>query len=137
MKTWKTLVFGVLFLTACSKALSLIHPVALLFQPDEVFRTKMFYTVASASVVEFALCAMLFVLDDIKILWLVFAFAAAIIGYRFFVQINGSGRCPCLGNVTDWWPWLGKHENGVLTSVAVWLLLTSGFQLFMARSGND
>lgn len=83
---------------------------------------------------EFALCFCISLLfDDVKAAWSVFAFSIVVLAYRMMANIYGASHCPCLGNVTQWWPWLGRHENPILTTVAVWLLLTSAFQLVLRR----
>jgi hypothetical protein len=134
MRNWKIVVVTVLALTAFSKLLGAIHPVKLLSEPDSVFGIHIYYVVVAACTVEFALCyCITFIFDDAKSAWSVFAFASIVIAYRTIANIDVGSHCPCLGNITEWWPWLGRNENSVLTTVAVWLLLTSAYQLVWGR----
>jgi hypothetical protein len=69
-------------------------------------------------------------------LWSIFGFAVAVLVYRVLASANGAHFCPCMGNVTSWWPWLGRHESPILTSVAIWLLLTSSFQIISRKNAE-
>ena len=130
MARWKTIVVTLLALTAVSKLLSLIHPSLLLLQEDSVFNTNLFSVVAGACAAEFALCLCIcFLFNNLSGACSVFLFAVAVLTYRSIADLNGQTFCPCLGNVVQWWPWLGQREGPVLTVVAVWLLLTSAFYL--------
>jgi len=43
------------------------------------------------------------------------------------------GRCPCLGPLPFWFPWLGGHESPILASIAVWFLLIGWGILLLRR----
>lgn len=130
MKAWRQIVALILLLTAIAKLFSLIHPVALLSQTDPVFKVRIFYVVAVAGVLELLLSILVaFLAKENVAAWLIFAFGGIVLTYRTIASIGGSGSCPCLGNATQWWPWLGEHENALLTSLALWLSLTASFQL--------
>ena len=120
----------VLGITSLSKFLGLLYPTALLYQLDPVFKVPIYYVVVVACFGEFCLCIFIgFFLDDVKAAWTIFGFAIAVLTYRAISFSSGVSYCPCLGNVADWWPWLGRHETPLLTTIAIWLLLTSAFQL--------
>lgn len=127
---WKIILIIIIGLTALTKFLAIINPTPLLQQTDQIIKVPMFYVIAGACLAEcFLLVYIGFASKTIKIAWAVFAFAVTILSYRAVALANGLTYCPCLGNVTDWWPWLGRHEGPILTSIAVWLLLTSVIQL--------
>jgi hypothetical protein len=134
-KWWKIIVIGVLGLTALSKLLSLLNPTKLLLQTDPVFGVPIPYVMAGAGLLEIGICVFLaFTRDKIKAALAVFAFAVLVLSYRVGMYVNGIHYCPCLGNLVDWWPWLGSHEGPVMVSIALWLLLTSSVQLFQRGS---
>ncbi|HET7625125.1 MAG TPA: hypothetical protein VFM25_07660, partial [Verrucomicrobiae bacterium] len=125
-KTWKITVIGILCFTVIAKIFSLLHPTALLLEPDPVFGIPIKYMVFAASVTEILLVVFLWCARDLSnSAWAVIWFSLAIIGYRILAHSSGHSYCPCLGDVADWWPWLGQHENQVLMTTAIWLLLTS------------
>lgn len=130
MRLWKVVVIIVLCLTASSKLLGLLHPALLLYQHDPVFNVSIYFIIAAAAFLEFSLCACIwFFFDDKNTAWGVFVFSIVVLAYRVIAAVHGATYCPCLGNVANWWPWLGRHENSILTSVIIWLLMTSIFQL--------
>lgn len=134
-KWWKIIVIGILGLTALSKILSLLNPTKLLVQNDPVFGIPITYVMAGASLFEIGICIFLgFTRDKIKAALAVFAFAVLVLSYRVGIYVNGIHYCPCLGNLVDWWPWLGSHEGSIMASIAFWLLLTSSAQLFQRDS---
>ena len=97
---------------------------------DELIHVPTFFVVVTALIVEIALCCFILTRKaQVGLNGAIFGFSAAILGYRLMAYINEVKRCPCLGNVADWWPWLGKHEGPILTTIAFWLFLTSVMQL--------
>jgi hypothetical protein len=128
MLRWRTLSLGVLGLTAAAKLLGLIHPAPLLFQPDGVVGVQIIYVVAAACLAELLLCALIAFAEPVWHLSALAAWAVVVVGYRIAAASVG-GHCPCLGNVAQWWPWLGRHEGPLLTTVVCWLLITSVAQL--------
>jgi len=130
MRLWKIIVIIILCSTALSKLLGLLHPALLLYQRDPVFGIPNYFIVGAATFVEFSLCVCIgFFFDDNPAAWSVFVFSMLLLAYRAIAAVHGVAYCPCLGNVVNWWPWLGRYENPILTSVLVWLLMTSVFQL--------
>lgn len=59
------------------------------------------------------------------------AFSLAFLSYRAVGLLTGvNSFCPCLGSATEWWPWLGSHQQSVTLSLAIWMGLigfTSAF----------
>ena len=45
------------------------------------------------------------------------------------------GRCPCLGQLPIWFPWLGAYETPILLSIALWYVLV-GWGLVIAESNR-
>jgi hypothetical protein len=131
---WKNIVITILALTAVSKLLSVLCPTELLHLIDPVFKVPILYVVAMASIMEIILCVCLaFFFDYEKSLWSIFAFALAVLTYRALANLSGVHFCPCMGNIADWWPWLGRHESAIMTTVAIWMLLTSSLQIISKR----
>lgn len=134
-RLWRTTVIGILGVTALFKLLGLVFPSELLSEHDVVFRARIAYVIGAACLAECVLC--IYVASSAsstKVTWFVFVFAVGILAYRAAAYANGASYCPCLGNVISWWPWLGRHENPILTSVAIWLFLTSAIQLIPERN---
>src|ERR1041385_6591292 len=135
MVKWKIVTTTLLGLTALSKFFALLHPARLLYQTDQFFNVPILYVVMGACLVECSLCVGIWRFhDNTKVAWSVLAFALAILAYRTVAVTSGFTHCPCLGNLTDWWPWMGRNENSLLTTIAVWLLLTSTLQLAQKRN---
>lgn len=133
---WKIIVITVLALTAVSKLISVLYPTGLSHLVDPVFKVPILYVVAMASIMEIILCVCLaFFFDHGKSLWSIFAFALTVLTYRALANLSGVHFCPCMGNIADWWPWLGRHESAIMTTVAIWLLLTSSLQIIAERKG--
>jgi hypothetical protein len=131
---WKIIVSGILGLTAIAKFFGLLHRSNLLFQIDPVFKVPIIHVVATACFLEFAMTVgVWFVADQNKVAWMVFIFAVTALTYRGIAAASGVTHCPCLGNVADWWPWLGRNENPLLATVSIWLLFTSASQLIPRR----
>ena len=129
-KIWRGIVISLLGLAALFKVFALIYPVNLIYQRDPIFRVPILYVIGGASLIELFLVIYIWYCDDNrKTILAVLAFSVAILTYRMLSLISGISYCMCLGNVADWWPWLGRHEGPVLTSVSIWLLLTSAMQL--------
>jgi len=121
-------------LVSLIKFVSIVDPANLLHQTDPVFDIPILYVVAGASLVECYLCVYIsLTVDIVKIAWAAFAFANVILAYRVIALTKGITYCPCLGNVANWWPWLGRHEGPIMTSIAIWLFLTSALQLISER----
>jgi hypothetical protein len=139
MHNWKRAVTVILALTATSKIISLFHPGPLLFQGDVVFKVPIHYVVAAAASLEVILCICInFIFTDAISLVSVFVFSNVILAYRALAVSSGKSHCPCLGNVANWWPWLGQNETPVLNTVVIWLFLTSTYQLVSrANTRND
>ena len=129
-KWWKIAVIALLGVTAVCKFLSFIHPAKLLFQNDPVFNMPISWLMVGAGLLEMSVCiGLLLTRDKLKGALIVFAFAVLVLSYRAALNFNGVSYCPCLGNAVEWWPWLGRHESSVMVTIALWLLLTSLFQL--------
>jgi hypothetical protein len=134
MSIWKTTVILIIGSTALAKLVGLFHPTQLLFQEDPVFKIRIIYVLASACLLEMFLCIYLrYCGVEKKGVRAVFAFAVLILAYRLISFGSGVAYCPCLGNIIDWWPWLGRHEESIMSSVAIWLFLTSAIQLIPER----
>ena len=130
LNIWEKVVAIVLFTTSFAKAVSLVHPARLVYQSDFVFGIQLLKVIAFASLLEFALfLGVCFFFRRIVTAVSIFAFALSILAYRIIAYANGEGYCFCLSKVGDWWPWLGQHEGQVMTTVSIWLFLTSAFKL--------
>ena len=46
------------------------------------------------------------------------------------------GRCPCLGQLPIWFPWLGAYETPILLSIALWYVLV-GWGLVLWGTSNS
>jgi len=135
---WKMSVTGVLGLTALCKLLSVAFPTKLLLQSDPVLKIPMGHLLLAAGLLEIGVCAFLwFSKNRTACAFTVFGFAVCVLSYRAALYSVGVHFCPCLGNAADWWPWLGKHEGPVMTTIAFWLLLTSLMQLLQRESRDN
>ena len=136
MLSWRFIVFWILAFTALCKLLGLMWPSKLWMVRDELIHVPIFFLVATASIVEIVLCYFILTRKaQVGLYCAVFGFSATILGYRLMAYMNEVKRCPCLGNVADWWPWLGQHEGPILTTISLWLFLTSAMQLISASPG--
>lgn len=134
---WKRCVLGILLLSITFKLFAIVNPTKLMDQTDHVLHVQIRYVIVVACIAEIFLCAFLYLTaSQLKTIWSVFAFSVLILLYRTLASANGAITCPCLGNVADWWPWLGRHEGPILTSVAIWLFLTSAIQLIPGREDS-
>src|SRR5262245_7538048 len=123
---WKWIVVAVLALTAIPKLVAFLWPGRLLYENDGVLGLPLLWVVGGAGLVEAGLC--IFVARSRGLsrpAWGVCLFAVVILTYRTIAHQQGVAHCPCLGNVIVWWPWLGRHENPILITLAFWLFLTS------------
>ena len=133
---WRTVVAGLLGVIAGTKVLAILSPTPLMAQKDAILGMSIFQVVVIACVLEILLL-ILVCLSKRRTVAAggVFAFAAVVLSYRIIAHTYGVSRCPCLGNVADWWPWLGQHEGPILTTISLWLFLTSAMQLISASPG--
>lgn len=125
---------AILTATAVSKALAFAHPPLLFREEDQLLGVPIFWVVLAALLVEVSLIlVILYCQDDVKMTLAVLAFSVVVLVYRAAAHAAGITHCACLGNITEWWPWLGNHENEILDTIACWLLITSAIQLAAAR----
>lgn len=130
MSRWRIVVLLVFVLTLAAKLMSLAHPVPLLKTPDSVVGLPVVFVMLAAVLLEAAICISIFLFDEDKMIaYEVIFFSLLVLGYRVLAAMGGLTHCPCLGNIADWWPWLGRHEQPVMMALAVWLLATSCLQL--------
>jgi hypothetical protein len=135
MPNWKIVVTGLLGLTALSKCVSIFHPGPLLMQRDAVFQIPLIGVVIAASVLELGILVLIWSVREINAVRAVLIFATIVLAYRIAAPAAGF-RCPCLGYVSNWWPFFAQYETQIMTTVAVWLWLTSVIKLAaLTRNG--
>lgn len=132
---WRMIVIAVLVTTAAAKLLSLVNPTPLLNERDVILRMSMSHAVLLAGVLELALAGLVWRAQRQRTAAIgVILFSAAILFYRVTAYTNGITHCPCMGNVANWWPWLGRHEGPILLMVACWLLITSIMEVIVTEN---
>lgn len=99
---------------------------------DEITGLPMPVMIALAAGIEIVVVVAIFYLrTTVQRALVVICFAGLILAYRFSGSLLGAEKCPCLGNLADWWPWLGRKEGPILATIALWLFLTSAMELVL------
>ena len=135
MNSWSIYTLLILGITLVAKGMSLMDPNSrAITSVDEVTGLRMDLLLTLAMGLEGFVIVGLIVSLLLKCLRggfvLILAYSTLILSYRLIAVLIGAKRCACLGNISDWWPWLGRNEAPILSAIALWLFLTSAMQLF-------
>ncbi|HTI69415.1 MAG TPA: hypothetical protein VMF06_05590 [Candidatus Limnocylindria bacterium] len=115
---------GVLLgLTGAIKLISTISPAKLLATPDAVFYLPRWELLAAAGIVEVAVAAYIFVGRQGMLKVQMIAWLAGILSiYRLgMLWVESPVPCSCLGNATDWFPFLAPYENPAMIGLLIYL----------------
>jgi len=128
----------VFFISGMAKLVSLSSRALILNQPDSLLLVSNRTLFAVLGITELAFAVFLgFKLWMRFKLFLVFLFSANFLFYRLALKvIGGPSACPCLGNATDWWPWLAKNQGWLLPTTALSMLIGSLCFLFNHNSSS-
>jgi len=138
MKLWRGIVLAILFITFGLKIVSLFSADASLNAKDELWALQTWQITLFSALIEAAMCAILiFPCSFSARLASVFVFSGMLLSYRFVSALFGIKKCACLGQLVSWWPAIAPIESQLLTTLALWMFISSGLFLLDLRRGLE
>lgn len=123
----------ILAITALLKLIGLAQSPEWISTQDAVMPVQLGYMVGLAAIIEILVLAYVWTSTrDYQAAYAVIFLSVVIVLYRLLANMSGNAHCPCLGNIADWWPWLGRYQGQLLTTILSWLIITSLAQVLVA-----
>lgn len=137
-QTFQRVVAAVLLVTALVKLMSASGDARSLDLPDPLLYLTCRQVYLTAGILEMAVAGYLLFgvntqLQLLTLAWLSTTFVA----YRMAAGWGNIAKpCGCLGNAMDWFPWLMKHQDGVMKGLLLFMLVGAYGFLWLGRKSN-